>query len=95
MVERVNGTIKIKQYKNKNEMQIGLLKFLIYYIFYRKHGTLKREMKVKTPFGAIEKWFELNPEIFKENPLQFKNKVFFCKNLLQVVVNNPVKLDNF
>jgi len=25
------------------------------------------ELKVKTPFDAIEKWCELDPEIFKDN----------------------------
>jgi len=35
----------------------------------------KKELNVKTPFDAIEKWFKINPKLFKENPLQFKNKV--------------------
>jgi len=80
MIERANGTIKnntIKQtdYNNKNEMMVELLKFLMYYNLYRRHGGLKKELNVKTPFDAIEKWFEINPEIFKENPIQFKNKI--------------------
>jgi transposase-like protein len=80
LVERVNGiiknnTIKMKEYHNKDEMQTGLLKFLIYYILYRRHGSLRKELNVKTPFDAIEKWFELIPEIFKQKPLHFKNKV--------------------
>ena len=80
MVERANGTIKnntikIIEYNNKDEMQKGLLKFLIYYILFRRHGGLRKELGVKTPFDAIEKWYELKPEIFKDNPLQFKNKV--------------------
>ena len=37
-------------------------------------------VNVKTPFGAIEKWFEINPEIFKENPIQFKNKILSLHN---------------
>jgi hypothetical protein len=56
-------------------MQEELLKFLMYYILYRRHGSLKKELNVKTPFDAIEKWFKINPKLFKENPLQFKNKV--------------------
>jgi len=36
---------------------------------------LRKELGVKTPFDAIEKWYKLKPEIFKDNPLQFKNKV--------------------
>ena len=80
MVERANGTIKnntikITEYNNKDEMQKDLLKFLIYYILYRRHGSLKKELNVKTPFNAIEKWFEIKPEIFLQKPDEFKNKL--------------------
>jgi len=80
MVERANGTIKnntikINEYNNKDEMQNELLKFLMYYIMYRRHGGLRKELNVKTPFEAIEKWFEINPEIFLQKPDEFKNKV--------------------
>jgi len=30
--------------------------------------------------AEIEKWFEINPEIFKENPIQFKNKILSLHN---------------
>lgn len=84
MVERANGTIKnntIKknEYADKTHMNIDLINFLIYYIMYRRHGGLRKELNVKTPFDAIEKWFEIKPEIFKEKPLQFKNKVVSLK----------------
>lgn len=80
MVERANGTIKnntikINEYNNKDEMQKDLLKFLMYYILYRRHGSLRKELNVKTPFDAIEKWFEIKPEIFLQKPDEFKNKV--------------------
>ena len=80
MVERANGTIKnntikINEYNNKDEMQKDLLKFLMYYILYRRHGSLKKELNVKTPFDAIEKWFKIKPEIFLQKPDEFKNKV--------------------
>ena len=84
MVERVNGiiknnTIKINEYNNKDEMQEELLKFLMYYILYRRHGSLRKELNVKTPFDAIEKWFEIKPEIFLQKPDEFKNKVLSLK----------------
>lgn|SRR5208282_1840971 len=84
MVERANGTIKnntikITEYNNKDEMQNELLKFLMYYIMYRRHGGLRKELNVKTPFEAIEKWFEINPEIFLQKPDEFKNKVLSLK----------------
>ncbi len=86
MIERANGTIKdntIKKtnYNNKDEMLNELLRFLMYYNLYRRHGGLRKELNVKTPFNAIGKWFEINPEIFKENPLQFKKKILSLHNI--------------
>lgn len=80
MVERVNGIIKndtIKKYSYENIEQIkkDLMRFFEYYNLYRRHGSLRKELNVKTPFDAIEKWYQLKPEIFKETPLQFKNKI--------------------
>jgi len=85
MVERVNGTIKngtiLKEiYANKNEMNSALIAFLVHYILYRRHGGLRRELKVKTPMQAIEKWFDMKPEIFKQKPFEFKNKILALKN---------------
>lgn len=81
LVERANGIIKSntilkEKYDGKQEMETHLLRFLVYYILYRRHGSLKRELGVRTPFEALEKWYELKPEIFKEkNILLFKQKV--------------------
>jgi len=44
----------------------------VYYMLYRRHGGVRKELGVKTPFQAIEKpvvskaepWFMLKPEIF-------------------------------
>lgn len=59
------------------------MRFLVYYLLYRRHGSLKRELGVKTPFQAVEKWYELKPEIFIENPLQFKNKILFLHHQIK------------
>ncbi|MBK5262666.1 MAG: hypothetical protein JJE17_08870 [Peptostreptococcaceae bacterium] len=40
---------------------------------------MRKELNVKTPFDAIEKWFEIKPEIFLQKPLEFKNKVLSLK----------------
>ncbi len=72
----------------------NLLKFLMYYILYRRHGSLRKELNVKTPFNAIEKWFEIKPEIFLQKPDEFKNKVLSLLLLTQVIINNLVKLDS-
>lgn len=78
MVERVNGiiknpTIKSKKYEDYKELEIDLNKFLIYYNFNRRHGSLKKELNVRTPFDALEKWYDLEPDLFKVNPEEFRN----------------------
>ncbi len=66
MVERANGTIKnatikVEEYQNIKELKAGLNKFLIYYLFTRRHGSLRRELKVRIPYEAIESWFKTKP----------------------------------
>ena len=80
MVEKANDiiknqTIKKNKYNSLEEMQEDLSKFLIHYNLYRRHGSLRKELKVKTPYNAVEKWIELDPEIFKDNPTFFKDNI--------------------
>jgi len=61
MVERANGTIKnntILKYKydNKTALEKDLIVFLVFYNLYRRHGSLRKEINVKTPFDAVVKW---------------------------------------
>lgn len=84
MVEKANDTIKKETVKKTNynsleEMNAGLMNFLLCYNLYRRHGSLRRELNVKTPFNAVEKWHELDPKIFKENPEEFKLKILSLK----------------
>jgi len=84
MVEKVNDiikekTIKRNRYNSLQEMNDDLINFLIHYNLYRRHGSLRRELKVKTPINAVEKWHELDPEIFKQKPNEFKNKILNLK----------------
>ena len=84
MVERVNdtikkGTIKRTEYDNNEQMNKDLMNFLVHYILYRRHGSLRKEINVKTPFDAIEKWYQIKPEIFKKNPMEFKKKILLLK----------------
>lgn len=68
-------------------MNNALIAFLVHYMLYRRHGSLRKELNVKTPFDAIEKWFEINPKIFKKTPSQFKNKILFLQqNKIKVQV---------
>ena len=84
MVEKANDiiknkTIKISKYDSVEQMNDDLMKFLVHYNLYRRHGSLRRELKVKTPFDAIVKWFELDKDIFTLKPMEFKNKILFLK----------------
>ncbi len=81
MAERVNGTIKnatikAEEYDNIDDVKKDLNKFLIYYNFNRRHGSLKKELKVRTPFDAVQSWFQTKPEIFKILPDVFQNIAF-------------------
>ncbi|GAB6279467.1 MAG: hypothetical protein STSR0006_14780 [Lentimicrobium sp.] len=51
-------------------MNEALMAFLVYYMLYRRHSGMRKELRVKTPFQAVEK-----PEIFKQDPCIFKNKI--------------------
>ncbi len=87
MVERVNGTIKTNtilknQYHQCSEMNQDLAKFLSFYNIYRRHGSLRRELNVKTPFEAVEKWHKLKPELFRITPDEFKNNILNSHNSL-------------
>lgn len=84
MVERVNGTIKNNtilkhQYANQRELENDLIAFLVFYNLYRRHGSLRKELQVKTPLQAIEKWYQLNPELFKMKPEEFKTNLLNLK----------------
>ncbi len=85
MVEKANdiikkGTIKKTNYASLKEMKIDLMHFLVHYNLYRRHGSLRKELKVKTPLNAVEKWYELNPKIFfKEKPSEFEIKILSLK----------------
>ncbi|SFV63466.1 Mobile element protein [hydrothermal vent metagenome] len=79
MVERVNGTIKdrtikVETYENVRELIFDLSKFLIFYLFIRRHSSLRRELgaNVRTPFDAMQSWFKVKPELFKISPDEFR-----------------------
>ena len=62
-------------------MTIDLIRFLKFYNLNRRHGSLRNELKVKSPINAIEKWYQLKPEIFKITPNQFKNKILILNQI--------------
>lgn len=74
-----NGTFKKYKYENLQEMKDSLFIFLKFYNLERRHGWLRAEIWVKTPYEALKYWFELLPEIFKETPEEFKEKLLNLK----------------
>lgn len=80
MVERFNGTVKnntiLKEtYTDAIEMTSKMMAFLTNYLLYRRHSGLVKELKIKTPFQAIQTWYRIKPEIFTQTPDQFKQKI--------------------
>jgi len=81
MVERANGivknaTIKANAYGDIQELEEDLKRFLLYYTFHRRHSGLHRELKVRTPFEALQSWFETTPERFRVSPEEFRRNAF-------------------
>ena len=77
MVERANGiikagTIKTEEYEDLEAMIRDLDKFLLYYLFSRRHGSLKRELNVRTPYEALQSWYNLEPKLFTKHPEKFR-----------------------
>jgi hypothetical protein len=50
---------------------------------------LRKELNVKTPFNAIEKWFDIKPEIFLQKPNEFKNKILSSKIINSSFLQQP------
>jgi transposase InsO family protein len=94
MVERANGIIKSATVTNTTyssviEMKDDLTKFLIYYNLQRRHGSLKKELGVKTPLQAIEKWYELKPELFIKKPDEFRKIILSLENKITQKYRQP------
>jgi hypothetical protein len=56
---------------------------------FRRHGSLRKELNVKTPLKAVYKWYELKPEIFKITPIDFENKLLTLKEKLVNLNQQP------
>ena len=68
-VEKANDiikqqTIKKTTYKSLDEMKDDLMRFLVSYNLYRRHGSLRRELKVKTLFDAVATWLKFRSNYF-------------------------------
>jgi len=80
MVEKVNDTIKsatIKkiEYDSAQSMINDLIRFMIYYNLERRHSSIYSEIRKKTPYDALEYYYEIMPEKFKESPIEFREKL--------------------
>ena len=80
MVEKCNDTIKRNTvgktvYETKEEMNIDLISFMLFYNTKRRHWGIVKEIWKRTPMDALEYYYKLTPELFKESPLEFQNKL--------------------
>ena len=50
--------------------------FLVYYMFYRRHSGVRKELGVKTPFQAVEK-----PEFLNKILAFLKIKFYLCNRI--------------
>lgn len=62
---------------------------------FAQNGSQRKELMVKAPLNAVEKWFEYVPEIFKENALFFKAKILVLnKKVGKLAHSNLLKINN-
>ena len=52
-------------------MKEDLLKFMKHYNLMRRHTSLKKEIKVKTPMEAYKFWYDKEPSLFHKTPDEF------------------------
>jgi len=57
-----------EDYDNIKDVKKELNKFLILY--------LRKELKIRTPFNAVQSWFQVKPKIFEILPDIFQNIAF-------------------
>jgi transposase-like protein len=80
MVEKSNDTIKSNtvhkhHYTTVDDMKKDMNRFLIHYNFTRRHSSLIKEHKWRTPFDAVCHYYDIMPELFTESPIDFKEKI--------------------
>ncbi|WP_201289821.1 hypothetical protein, partial [Tenacibaculum maritimum] len=68
-------TVKIHTYANLSEMDTDLTNFLKTYNLYRRHGSLRKELNVRSPFDAVKKWYSLEPFIFHHLPTKLESNL--------------------
>lgn len=61
-------------------MEENIMQFVGFYNLYRRHGSLRKELNVKTPYDALEKWYLLEPELFILKPMNFKENLILLSN---------------
>jgi hypothetical protein len=84
-----NGTIKTTIYETAEEMRKDIIRFMLFYNLNRRHTGLRKEVKeLKTPMDAMEYYYKHTPNLFKEPPDKFREKL---ENIRQI---NNIDIDN-
>ena len=97
MVERVNLTIKANtilqyNYNTWNELEKHLQEFLIFYNCHRTHGSIVKELNVKTPLQACIKWKNMQPDIFKKQLLTLNKFIVPLDENMVTTTKQPCEL---
>lgn len=81
MVEKANdiiksGTVKRFLYENYEDIKKDLWQYMVYYNLHRRHGSLRKEWKGKTPYDALVYYRNSDIEIkWKMSPKERREKL--------------------
>jgi len=80
MVEKVNdiiksNTLKLKEYEDAINMINDLIRFMVFYNLERRHSWIYTTIRKRTPYEALDYYYNKTPEKFKESPIEFKEKL--------------------
>lgn len=101
MVERVNLTIKTAtihetSYDSYDCLEKHLMEFLVFYNTNRRHESLVKELKVKTPLDACNKWINTVPHLFvKKHFAVWRFNCTLCITIVALSNNNVMNFNTF
>ncbi len=97
MVEKCNDTVKTNTvektiYENMEQMDTDLIAFMLFYNLYRRHWWIVKEIRKKTPYDALQHYYEITPELFTETPEQFRKKLYKIAKKEKIIVHKRRKM---
>lgn len=97
MVEKCNDTIKRNTiektiYNSMEEMNLDLIWFMLFYNLHRRHWWLIKEINKATPYEALLYYYKLTPNLYKENPDRFRNKLENMAKINNLIIYSRRKI---